>query len=311
MSNISRCCIALLLITALLPLAAYADQPPTVISGSITIDGEAAPAGTVVRAVIDGAGRAQYTVSEGGEYALVLTVDATDTGKSVLFLVDGIQAPQTVVVPDLPSGPIQLDLLITTTLTGAPTETEPPAPADSPVSAGAEEGSTPASQQHQQPIVFTGRLAYQNATVVPAGAEVCAYIDGELRGSKATIADGQYGIAPGDFDPLAVTGDSRDNDRNITFTVDGVRVREYQITDWVADALGSPHTLDLIVGSGSGTIGLATDPGITAASKGGQKAATDEQSSSASIPGFIAPLAIIGLLVACLLNRRKRKGDMI
>ena len=308
MDNISGCCIALLLVAALLPLAAYADQPPTVISGSITIDGADAPAGTVVRAVVDGTERATYTVNVGGTYALVMTVDATDTGKSILFLVDGNQVQQTLAVPTLPSDPIELDLSVTTTATDVPGETEPPASAPAPASA---DSPTQTKQQHQQPIVFSGRLTYQNTTVVPAGAEVCVHIDGELRGSKTTASNGQYGIPPDDFNPLAVTGDSTDNGRNITFTVDGVQACEYHITNWVVDALNSPHTLNLIVGLGSDALEMTTDPGTTmglgstgvrkAAAGGGGKTSTG---GAAMAPGAGALLAVAGLLVASLVRRR-------
>lgn len=310
MGNVSGCCIALLLITALLPLAAYADQPPTVVYGSITIDGEDAPAGTVVRAVVDGTERAKYTIAYGGEYALPLAVDATDTGKPIMFFVDDIQAPQTVVVPDLPSGPIQLNLLLTTTATDVPTDTDSPAPTPAstgtPVQVDAPEGTS--TQEYQQPIIFIGVLTYQgNAIGVPAGAEICAYIDGELRGYKVTTVDGQYGIPPDDFDPLVVTGGSTDNGRNITFTVDGVLVQEYHIIGWAVDALNSPHTLDLIVGSD----GVEMVNESSATSTNGQNTVTDDESTGANTPGFGVPLVVAGLLVVCLLNRRKRKGDMI
>jgi hypothetical protein len=277
-----------------------------VISGSVTIDGADAPAGTSVKAVVDGTERAMYTVNVGGEYALVLTVDATDTGKSVQLFVDGTQAQQTLTVPVLPSDPIELDLSVTTTATDVPGETEPPAPA--PASASAD-SPTQTKQQHQQPIVFSGRLTYQNTTVVPAGAEVCVHIDGELRGSKTTASNGQYGIPPDDFNPLTVTGDSTDNGRNITFTVDGVQACEYHITDWVVDALNSPHTLNLIVGLGSDALEMTTDTTMGLGSTGVQKAAAGgggetSTGGAAMAPGAGALLAIAGLLVASLVRRR-------
>lgn len=298
--------IVLLLFIALLPSAAYADQPPalvppTVVYGSITINGEDAPSGTVVRAVIDGTERAAYTINKGGEYSLPLNVDATDIGKPILFFVDDIQAPQTIAVPNLPSGPIQLNMSITTTSTDIPADTDGAASTltstGTSVLADTQETPTPSTQQYQQPMLFLGTLTYRNnATDVLAGAEVCAYLDSELRGNEVTTVDGQYGIPPGDFNPLTVTGDSTDNGKNITFTVNGVCVQEYYVADWVVDALNSPHRLDLIVGSDD----LVADSDMTSASMSGQ------ESTGNNIPGFGALLAIIGLLVVYLLNTGKK-----
>lgn len=306
MSDVFGYRIVLLLFIALLPPAAYADQPPalvppTVVYGSITIDGEYAPAGTVVQAVIDGTERAAYTINKGGDYSLPLNVDATDTGKPVLFFVDDVQAPQITAVPNLMSGPIQLDLLITTTSTDMPAGTDSAASTltstGTHVPADAQETPAPLTQQHKQPMLFLGTLTHRNnATGIPAGAEVCAYFDSELRGNKVTTVDGQYGIPPDDFNPLTVTGDSTDNGKNIIFTVNGVSVQEYHVADWVVDASNSPHILDLIVGSDD----PVADPDMASTSMGGQ------ESTGNTIPCSGALLAITGFLVVYLLNAGKK-----
>ena len=112
---------------------------------------------------------------------------------------------------------------ITTASTDIPADTglaaSTPTSAYTQVPSDTQEIPTPPTQQYQQPVLFLGTLTYRNnAADVLAGADVCAYLDSELRGNKVTTVDGQYGIPPGDFNPLTVTGDSADNGENITFT---------------------------------------------------------------------------------------------
>jgi hypothetical protein len=79
------------------------DETPTVALasyyGEVTIDGEPAPAGTTVTAVIDGETRGSVTLTENGKLGastvgsdLVVSGPQSDVGSTVTFLVDGERA---------------------------------------------------------------------------------------------------------------------------------------------------------------------------------------------------------------------------
>ena len=73
---------------------------PAVYYGNVTIDGEPAPAGTTITAMIDGEEHGSITVEEAGQYggtgfydgALVVSAASAQQGAPVTFLVDGTEA---------------------------------------------------------------------------------------------------------------------------------------------------------------------------------------------------------------------------
>lgn len=91
------------------PLAAAQDDdspppPPAAYYGEVTLNGDPAPAGTTITAVVDGEERGSITVSEAGQYGgpnvgdekLQVNGTSADDGATVTFLVDGVEADQTV-----------------------------------------------------------------------------------------------------------------------------------------------------------------------------------------------------------------------
>jgi hypothetical protein len=62
---------------------------PMSIQGDVTIDGNLAPAGTVVTAEMDGVQVDTYTVQSTGQYMLTIEGESTDAGKIVEFFVNG------------------------------------------------------------------------------------------------------------------------------------------------------------------------------------------------------------------------------
>src|SRR6056297_1499095 len=83
-------------------VAATGDPPPLPHSfhGSVYVDGEPAPAGTEVVAVVNGEERGSAVVDENGTYGgptigdekLVVTGDSDDEGATITFLVEGVEA---------------------------------------------------------------------------------------------------------------------------------------------------------------------------------------------------------------------------
>jgi len=87
--------LAVMALVLLVPAIAFAGQvKPHVFHGTVTVNGLAAPAGTVVSGVIDGVESGKTTVS-GGKYTL--EVFGTD-GKTVVFMVDTITASESATV---------------------------------------------------------------------------------------------------------------------------------------------------------------------------------------------------------------------
>lgn len=90
------------LLLLLLPAVFAVDPPllPAAFYGSAAIDGNPAPAGTVVTARMDGIERAGFTVSDAGKYGgpdgsegkLVIAGTIDDRGKTVYFYLNGIGA---------------------------------------------------------------------------------------------------------------------------------------------------------------------------------------------------------------------------
>lgn len=97
--------------------AAQSEKPsqsvlPLLIEGTVTIDGNPAPIGTEIIAVMDNIHVAQMPVARDGSYALLITRDKRDTGRVVEFFVGNIKTDYTVIwVPD---GVKRLDMSIET-----------------------------------------------------------------------------------------------------------------------------------------------------------------------------------------------------
>ena len=80
----------------IIPAVAFAQPPIHAFSGTVTIDGAAAPDGTTVSVWINGAEVQSITVS-GGTYVLVVDdSDGNYDGKSTSFLVNGMAAAETI-----------------------------------------------------------------------------------------------------------------------------------------------------------------------------------------------------------------------
>ena len=95
------------LLGTLLPAASAAADitQPEEFYGNITINGVAAPVGTVIVAKISGVERGTFTTTEAGKYGgsgtfdprLVVSGEGADTGKTITFWVNGSQADQTAI----------------------------------------------------------------------------------------------------------------------------------------------------------------------------------------------------------------------
>ncbi|WP_292729898.1 hypothetical protein [Methanoculleus sp.] len=95
--------ITLVLLCALVSWAWAIPTLPCAFQGSVTIDGNPAPAGTTVAALIDGETRGEITTTEIGKYGdymelgdkLVVGGDGEDAGKTIRFTVNGVYAGET------------------------------------------------------------------------------------------------------------------------------------------------------------------------------------------------------------------------
>lgn len=118
---------ALLLVTS---ANAQLPQFPTIISGFVTIDGNPAPGGKSVWALIEGtlcdtavtASNGNYLLSVGGRAGIQLVCD--NVGATITFQVDGVAVPETTVRQ--PAALVTLNLTVTTP-TATPTPTPLPA----------------------------------------------------------------------------------------------------------------------------------------------------------------------------------------
>ena len=87
------------------------------------------------------------------------------------------------------------------------------------------------------PNKFWGNVSL-DGSAAPAGTEIRAWIDDELRGTITVSPDGKYGEG---HNYLAVSGSKSDNGSTIVFYVDGVRANETVKWKYMAE----PRTLDL------------------------------------------------------------------
>ncbi|MFY1644463.1 PKD domain-containing protein [Methanoculleus bourgensis] len=109
----------LLLLIALIGTASAVPLLPAEFWGSVTIDGNPAPAGTVITARIDGRDCGSLTLESAGGYGGDSTFDKRllvcggddDVGKTIAFFVDGARATGTTVYT--PGTSTRLDLMVT------------------------------------------------------------------------------------------------------------------------------------------------------------------------------------------------------
>jgi len=93
---------------------AQAPTPPVLFQGDFTIDGVDAPVGTIIVAEVDGvevATNSPEGIEAEGQYMLVVPkIGSIDTGKTVVFKVDGLVAGEQEYVSSMESPIIELDL---------------------------------------------------------------------------------------------------------------------------------------------------------------------------------------------------------
>lgn len=151
--NADRRTIAVVVITSVLILGTGAvgpvaadDSPPKLplsVYGEVTIDGEPAPAGTEIVALIDGDERGEIVTTEDGVYGgsamgdekLVVDGHESDDGAAVTFLVDGTEADETVTWE--PGADTEVTLTVDTASDGGGSIAVP-APDENPDSEGVE-----------------------------------------------------------------------------------------------------------------------------------------------------------------------------
>jgi hypothetical protein len=107
----------LALVTLLLPAALVAQEPPPMpllFQGTVSIDGEPAPVGTNISAEIGGGEVAgPESITEAGRYAISIEPD-DNTGKIVVFKVNGVVAGQHEYVDPMETPTVELDLSVAT-----------------------------------------------------------------------------------------------------------------------------------------------------------------------------------------------------
>lgn len=123
----------LLAVFALMPAALYAaapeqGTPPQVFIGAVTINGQPAPQGTEIAALIDGVSVATAEVNDQGNYSI--TVSDQNVGATVTFTINGQPAGQTGTIEVGGLANLALSLSAATTPTPEPTAT--PAPTATP-----------------------------------------------------------------------------------------------------------------------------------------------------------------------------------
>ena len=97
-------------------MADDAPPPPNKFYGNVSLNGEPAPAGTVIDAHIDGELRGSVEVTTHGRYGdnlnyLVVNGSASDDGKMIEFYVNGVRANETAVWYSM-APPRKLDLSV-------------------------------------------------------------------------------------------------------------------------------------------------------------------------------------------------------
>ncbi len=188
-----------LLLIALIGTASAIPLLPAEFSGTVTIDGNPAPAGTVITARIGDCDRGSLTLDTAGVYGgaalfdrrLVVSGEDGEAGKEIVFLVDGVRAPGTAVYT--PGTSTTLDLAVTK---------EETSDDDSPGSSGSSSRSSgsstsPAPAATAEPVMeYTGRGtlntdaggAVRHATVITTAEE-----DASLSIGQGVVAQDKFG----------------------------------------------------------------------------------------------------------------------
>jgi len=108
--------VVVLLCCLLLPGIALAQAPtlPVIYQGAVLTDGADAPAGTIIVAEVDGvevASNSPEGIEADGQYMLVVPeTGSIDTGKTVVFKIDGVVVAEHKYIGALESHIIELDL---------------------------------------------------------------------------------------------------------------------------------------------------------------------------------------------------------
>ena len=85
--------LAVMMMVLMVPAVASAQQvPPHILTGTVTVNGLSAPAGTAVYAFIDGVQQGSATVAANGTYVLQVS---QGSGTDISFLVDTLTAAET------------------------------------------------------------------------------------------------------------------------------------------------------------------------------------------------------------------------
>lgn len=182
--------------------------------GSATINGQLAPAGTLIQASINNENRGQITTSSNGLYGsasgqkLAVSVTSADVGKVITFWANGIQASQYVIIgQDYPS---YLDLTFGS-------------------------GTSTGSYKFYGTATIDGYSA-------PVGTIIQAMINGVERGRTTVAVLGQYGSGSGYSNNLEVPFTTSDAGRYIVFYLNG-----RQASQQVLVSSGGTYRQDLSV----------------------------------------------------------------
>jgi len=169
--------------------------PPTSyrFSGTALLDGQYAPAGTIISALIDNQIRGQVTVLTNGQYSnLNVPIYQTDNGKYISFTAQysgaTYSAGQQVTVSVQ-----QGDLIIAST--------DVSAASGQIIERKLDLTFTVTAQSRYQ---FWGRANLDGAPL-PAGTTIYATIDNQIRGQITTQTNGQYGSENGPYLDVAIT----------------------------------------------------------------------------------------------------------
>jgi len=199
----------ILLLVALVGTASAVPPLPAEFSGTVTVDGNPAPAGTVITARIGNHDRGSLTLDTAGVYGgidlfdrrLIVNGEDGDAGKEIVFFVDGVRAPETAVYAAGTS--TALDLAVTKEETSDSGSSGSSGSSDSIGSSGSSSRSSGSSTSSPPPVVsaepvmeYTGRGtldtdaggAVRHATVITTAEEGTSLSIGQ-----GVVAQDQFG----------------------------------------------------------------------------------------------------------------------
>ena len=175
---ISMTTIIIVLSLLVIPVTAQPPSLPATYYGLVQINGEDAPVNTTIIAKINGIEKGRVTTTEIGKYiGLGVYGDASDTGKTVQFYVDGVLAPQTTVYSVGAVQEINLSVIIRATYHGSVKINDADAPVNTTIIAkinGIEKGRITTTEIGK----YSGLAVYGDAS--DTGKTVQFYIDGIL-----------------------------------------------------------------------------------------------------------------------------------